>query len=137
MHTDRNGDRIAAVEVVLRGFVLAAALVGELARRGNDRGILGTIGLMTLRNAVIYLAGTAWPAMDLHLGAQCAIALGVTPFLVTDALKPPVGRTAAARLARRGVRVALTDFAPWRRRVRGTAPSSRLQRRRRTPGELG
>ncbi|WUR84330.1 biotin transporter BioY [Streptomyces phaeochromogenes] len=69
------------------GFVLAAALVGELARRGNDRGILGTIGLMTLGNAVIYLAGTAWLAVDLHLGAQRAIALGVTPFLVTDALK--------------------------------------------------
>jgi biotin transport system substrate-specific component len=69
------------------GFVLAAVLVGELARRGNDRGILGTVGLMTLGNAVIYLAGTVWLAMDLHLGAQQAIALGVTPFLITDALK--------------------------------------------------
>ena len=72
---------------MLRGFVLAAALVGELARRGNDRGILGTMGLMTLGNAVIYLAGTARLTMDLHLGAQRAIALGVTPFLVTDVLK--------------------------------------------------
>lgn len=71
----------------LVGFVLAAALVGELARRGNDRGILGTIGLMTLGNAVIYLTGTVWLAMNMHLGAPQAIALGVTPFVITDALK--------------------------------------------------
>ncbi|MFG2131842.1 biotin transporter BioY [Streptomyces sp. NPDC048751] len=69
------------------GFVLVAALVGELARRGHDRGILGTVGLMTLGNAVIYLAGTVWLAMDMHLGAPQAIALGITPFLITDTLK--------------------------------------------------
>lgn len=84
------------------GFVLAAALVGELARRGNDRGILGTIGLMTLGNAVIYLVGTVWLAMDLHLGTQQAIASGVTPFLITDALKIAVA-AGLLPLAWRGV----------------------------------
>lgn len=69
------------------GFVLAAAVVGELARRGNDRRIVGTVGLMTLGSAVIYLVGTTWLALDLHLDIQNAIALGTTPFLVTDALK--------------------------------------------------
>ncbi|NNN29658.1 biotin transporter BioY [Streptomyces sp. S3(2020)] len=66
---------------------LAGALVGELARRGNDRGFLGTIGLMTLGNAVIYLTGTVWLAVDLNLDASKAIALGITPFLITDTLK--------------------------------------------------
>lgn len=86
----------------LVGFVLAATLVGELARRGNDRSIIGTIGLMTLGTAVIYLVGAGWLAIDLHLDAQQAVALGVAPFLITDTLK-----TAAAAgllpLAWRGV----------------------------------
>ncbi|MFJ8187012.1 biotin transporter BioY [Streptomyces sp. NPDC096105] len=66
-------------------FVLAAAFVGELARRGNDRGVLGTIGLMALGDAVIHVVGATWPALDLHVGADEAVAMGVTPFPVTDA----------------------------------------------------
>lgn len=69
------------------GFVLAAALAGELARRGNDRGVVGTIGLMALGSTVIYLVGATWLAVDLHLGAQQAVAAGITPFVVADALK--------------------------------------------------
>ncbi|MCW2882180.1 MAG: BioY protein [Sphaerisporangium sp.] len=69
------------------GFVFAAALAGELARRGHDRGVAGTIGLMALGNVVIYLFGTSWLAADLQLGAGQAVAAGVTPFLVADALK--------------------------------------------------
>ncbi|MBC9731063.1 biotin transporter BioY [Streptomyces sp. TRM68367] len=72
------------------GFILAAALVGELARRGNDRSIVGTIGLMALGNAVIYLVGATWLAMAMNLGPAQAVAQGVTPFLVTDALKMAV-----------------------------------------------
>lgn len=68
-------------------FVLAAALVGELARRGNDRRALSTVGLMAAGNALIYLIGTAWLALSLGLGAEKAIAAGVTPFLLTDGLK--------------------------------------------------
>lgn len=69
------------------GFVLAALLVGELARRGNDRSVVGTIGLMALGNAVIYTVGATWLALDAHLGVQEAVAQGATPFLITDALK--------------------------------------------------
>ncbi|WP_067792363.1 biotin transporter BioY [Actinomadura formosensis] len=68
-------------------FVLAAALVGELARRGNDRRALSTVGLMAAGNALIYLIGTVWLALSLGLGAEKAIAAGVTPFLLTDGLK--------------------------------------------------
>ncbi|MDO0935436.1 biotin transporter BioY [Streptomyces sp. DG2A-72] len=84
------------------GFVLAALLVGELARRGNDRSVVGTIGLMALGNTVIYLTGATWLALHLHLGLQDAIAKGVTPFLVTDALKTAVA-AGLLPLAWRGV----------------------------------
>ncbi len=69
------------------GFVVAAGVVGELARRGNDRQVLSTVGLMALGSAIVYAAGATWLASDLHVGAQKAVDLGVTPFLVTDALK--------------------------------------------------
>jgi biotin transport system substrate-specific component len=69
------------------GFVVAAGVVGELARRGNDRAVLSTIGLMALGNAVIYAIGATWLAHDAHLSAAKAIELGVTPFLLSDAVK--------------------------------------------------
>lgn len=84
------------------GFVFAALLVGELARRGNDRSVVGTIGLMAAGNAVIYLAGATWLALDLHLGVREAVAQGVTPFLATDALKIAVA-AGLLPLAWRGV----------------------------------
>jgi biotin transport system substrate-specific component len=67
--------------------VVAAGVVGELSRRGNDRQVLSTIGLMALGSAIVYVFGATWLAADLHVGAQKAVDLGVTPFLVTDALK--------------------------------------------------
>jgi len=69
------------------GFILAAGLVGELAKRGADRHILGTVALMVFGNVLIYAVGTTWLAVNLHLGAGTAIGLGVRPFLISDALK--------------------------------------------------
>lgn len=69
------------------GFVLAAGVVGELARRGNDRGVLSTLGLMAIGDAILLAVGTVWLAVDLHLSASAAIAAGVTPFLIWDAAK--------------------------------------------------
>jgi biotin transport system substrate-specific component len=86
------------------GFVVAAAVVGALARRGNDRAVLSTIGLMSLGNAVIYAIGATWLAHDLHLSAAKAIELGVTPFLLSDAAKIAIAALAfpaAWRLAGR------------------------------------
>jgi biotin transport system substrate-specific component len=86
------------------GFVVAAGVVGALARRGNDRAVLSTIGLMALGNAVIYAIGATWLAHDLHLSAAKAIELGVTPFLLGDAAKIAVAALAfpaAWRLAGR------------------------------------
>ena len=53
------------------------------------------------------MIGTAWLAVDLHVGAATAFRLGVRPFLATDALKVAVAALAfpaAWKLARRGER---------------------------------
>ncbi|MEV4755867.1 biotin transporter BioY [Micromonospora sp. NPDC049559] len=69
------------------GFVLAAGLVGELARRGGDRTPLRTVATMVLGNLAVYAVGVPYLAFarDLSLGA--AIDAGVVPFLVGDAIK--------------------------------------------------
>lgn len=71
----------------LIGFVLAATLTGALARRGLDRTVVGTIGLMTLGNLVIYAVGVPYLAAALGAPLSDAIGLGMTPFLIGDALK--------------------------------------------------
>ncbi|MBE7188799.1 biotin transporter BioY [Jatrophihabitans endophyticus] len=86
------------------GFVVAAGLVGSLARRGADRHVVSTLALMAAGTVVVYAVGTTWLALDLHVGAVEALKLGVRPFLVTDAIK--VGLAALAfpaawKLARR------------------------------------
>lgn len=71
----------------LLGFVAAAGLVGELARRRADRHVLTTALLMVAGMAFIYVFGAAWLAGDLHLSAGAAWRLGVRPFLITDLVK--------------------------------------------------
>ena len=86
------------------GFVVAAAVVGELARRGNDRQVLSTIGLMALGSALVYVVGATWLAHDLHVSTSKAISLGVTPFLIGDAVKAGIAALilpATWRLVRR------------------------------------
>lgn len=74
----------------LLGFVAAAGLVGELARRRADRHIVTTALLMVAGTAFIYLFGATWLAADLHLSASAAWRLGVRPFLITDLVKMAV-----------------------------------------------
>ncbi|MGW6296918.1 biotin transporter BioY [Streptomyces sp. NPDC055058] len=69
------------------GMVLAAALVGALARRGADRSVLRTAGSMLLGSAVIYAVGVPYLALATGMSASAAIAAGLTPFLIGDALK--------------------------------------------------
>ncbi len=86
------------------GFIVAAAVVGALAERGNDRQVLSTVGLMAVGSAVVYGFGTIWLANNLHVPASKAIDLAVTPFLVTDAVKIALAALvlpAAWKLARR------------------------------------
>lgn len=69
------------------GFVLAAVLVGVLARRGADRSIPGTAGTMIAGNLVIYAVGVPYLAVAIGVDLPQAIGLGVLPFLAGDLLK--------------------------------------------------
>ncbi|CAL9462708.1 biotin transporter BioY [Streptomyces griseomycini] len=69
------------------GMLLAAAVVGALARRGTDRSAWRTAGTMVLGSAVIYAVGVPYLALSTGMSASAAVAAGLTPFLVGDALK--------------------------------------------------
>lgn len=69
------------------GFVLAAVIVGALARRGADRSVPGTAALMVVGNLVIYAVGVPYLALAIGVGLPRAIELGAVPFLVGDGLK--------------------------------------------------
>jgi len=73
------------------GFVLAAALIGYLAERGETRNLATSVAAMALGSFVIYAVGATWLAHELGIplasGDPNAIALGVTPFLIGDAIK--------------------------------------------------
>lgn len=69
------------------GFVLAASVVGALAERGGDRTPLRTVATMTLGTLLIYAVGLPWLMLATGMDLPAAIAAGVVPFLLGDALK--------------------------------------------------
>ncbi|WP_163541573.1 biotin transporter BioY [Occultella kanbiaonis] len=69
------------------GYLPAAALAGWLAARGADRSVWRAAAMYAAAGAVIYLFGVPWFMVALGVGLPEAIALGVLPFLVGDALK--------------------------------------------------
>lgn len=71
----------------LLGFVLAAAVVGRLAELGWDRHLGGALGAMAIGNVLIYVVGLPWLIAATGLTPQAAVANGLTPFLITDAIK--------------------------------------------------
>lgn len=71
----------------LVGMLAAAPVVGRLADRGWDRSVRRMVVAMLIGNAVVYTFGVAWLALSLDIGAGRAMALGVLPFLIGDAVK--------------------------------------------------
>ncbi|MER6538714.1 biotin transporter BioY [Streptomyces sp. 900105755] len=69
------------------GMMLASAVVGALARRGADRGVLRMAGTMLVGEALIYAVGVPYLAYAADMSASAAIAAGLTPFLIGDAVK--------------------------------------------------
>ncbi|MFI8202177.1 biotin transporter BioY [Streptomyces sp. NPDC085937] len=69
------------------GMLLASVVVGALARRGADRSAWRTAGTMVLGSAVVYAVGVPYLALATGMSASAAIAAGLTPFLIGDALK--------------------------------------------------
>lgn len=73
----------------LVGFVVAAALAGELAARGWDRSFAWTLVAMTLAHLVIFVPGVAWLAAS--VGWERAFAVGVAPFVGATVAKTLLG----------------------------------------------
>ncbi len=71
----------------LLAYPFAASLVGALAARGGDRTVLRTTGTMALGLLVIYTFGLPWLMATLNVRLAKGLALGVTPFLLGDAIK--------------------------------------------------
>ncbi|MGW5677330.1 biotin transporter BioY [Streptomyces sp. NPDC003860] len=69
------------------GMLLAATVVGALARRGADRSVLRTAGAMVVGSAIIYGIGVPYLALSTGMSMTEAVAAGLTPFLIGDALK--------------------------------------------------
>ncbi|MEV0527794.1 biotin transporter BioY [Streptomyces sp. NPDC050439] len=69
------------------GMLLAATVAGALARRGGDRSVLRTAGTMVLGSAIIYAVGVPYLAAATGMSMSQAVAAGLTPFLIGDAVK--------------------------------------------------
>lgn len=74
----------------IAGFVLAAILVGRLARAGWTGSYRGAAAAMVLGNLVIYAAGATVLALIEGVGPVAALLMGVVPFLIGDAIKVAV-----------------------------------------------
>jgi len=71
----------------LIGMVVAAALVGMLAQRAQDRSFITSVPAMLFGSAVIYAIGVPYLAAVDHISVQRAVDLGVTPFVIGDTIK--------------------------------------------------
>jgi len=71
----------------LLGFIAAGALLGWLASKGADRTVARAVLSMVAGEAVIYAIAVPWLALSLHVSLATAISLGLTPFLIGDAIK--------------------------------------------------
>jgi len=71
----------------LVGFVVAAAVIGYLAERRQDRSIVTAVPAFIAGSVIIYLFGLTWLAHSLDVGSARAMELGLTPFVLGDLLK--------------------------------------------------
>lgn len=69
------------------GMMLAAGLVGALARRGGDRTVPRTAAIMAAGSAVIYAVGVPYLAVATGMSVGEAVDKGMLPYLFGDALK--------------------------------------------------
>jgi biotin transport system substrate-specific component len=70
----------------LIGFVMAAYVVGLLAERGLERSVRTSFVPFLIGTVIIYACGVTWLAVVLGSFSK-AIAAGLLPFLIGDAIK--------------------------------------------------
>lgn len=71
----------------LVGMILAAAVVGKLAERSQDRSFITSIPAMITGSVIVYAVGATYFSIVDNISIQTAIEKGVAPFLIGDALK--------------------------------------------------
>lgn len=71
----------------LIGFIIAAAVVGYLSSRGNDRKFLGSTAEMFLGTLIIYAVGVPVLMNALNVDLATGLEYGLYPFVITDTLK--------------------------------------------------
>lgn len=81
-----SGLAVATFGYIL-GFILAAAVVGFLAERGWTSRAWRTSIVMVIGNVTIYAIGVTWLKAATGMDWAMAVSLGMTPFLVGDAMK--------------------------------------------------
>lgn len=81
------------------GFVLAAGVIGWFADRRESRNYVSSLAATALASGIIYTCGVLWLAHKINVpvatGDTNAISLGVSPFLVGDAIKMALAATVA------------------------------------------
>jgi len=89
----------------LAGFLIATVLAGYAFERGYARTLLGALAVFIVADSVIIGLGFAW--LSVLFGTEKALAVGVLPFLLPEALKialavasVPVAQAFFARKAR-------------------------------------
>lgn len=82
----------------LIGFVIGAFVVGWLARLQKKPTVLWLVFSMTTGLAVIYVCGVIQLSLIAKLTPQKALAAGVLPFLIGDALKIALATVISMRL---------------------------------------
>ncbi len=71
----------------LVGFIIAAAVVGYLSSRGNDRRFLSSTAEMFLGSLIIYAIGVPVLMSVLNVDLATGLEYGLYPFVITDTLK--------------------------------------------------
>jgi biotin transport system substrate-specific component len=71
----------------LVGFIVAAAVVGYLSSRGNDRRFLSSTAEMFLGTLIIYAFGVPVLMNALNVDLATGLEWGLYPFVITDTLK--------------------------------------------------
>jgi len=71
----------------LVGFIASASVLGFLAGRGSDRTVTSALGSMFIGELVVFAIAVPWLAGALHVSLSKAVALGLTPFVLGEAIK--------------------------------------------------
>jgi biotin transport system substrate-specific component len=71
----------------LWGFVVAAGVVGALARRGWDRSLRSAISAMFVGEVILYAAGVTWLMAAVDVPLAKGLELGLYPFVIGDTIK--------------------------------------------------